>query len=244
MSGARTVLCLVTALAALVASPVGARAAWVRPLPGAAVAGFDYDRAHPFTGAQRRGIDFAAPPGAPARAPCPGRVIYAGPVPRSGAGVTVRCGALVATVLRLGTVAVRRGDAVLAGEPLGRAGPAGRVRLGARRAGDRFGYVDPAALLGAGRHPPVPAAPARPRLAPPGVVRPLRTLRPLMPAAVRAGPASAAAPSRAPAAAWAGLALVALALTTGAGIGAARRVRAPASRARSSERPAFGEALR
>ena len=215
MSGTRACLSCVVALVAVLALPAGARAAWVRPVAGRAVAGFAYSRAHPFLRAQRRGVDFAAAPGAVVRAPCPGRVTYAGAVPDAGAGVTLRCGSLVATLLHLGATEVRRGDPVFAGRPLGRAGPAGRVRLGARRAGDRFGYVDPVALLGpARRRVPPPGAPLRPRRADPPPLAPVK--RPVMRAS-RAAPASASAPL----AAWIGVALAASGLTAGG----ARRTR-------------------
>ena len=97
-----------------------------------------------------------APSGAPARASS----TAAGRVPGRGLGVTVRCGELAATHLGLAGVRVRRGRLVVAGARLGTAlGPV--VRLGARRAGRRHGYVDPAGLLG-GLGPGTAATGARP----------------------------------------------------------------------------------
>src|SRR5438105_8497168 len=129
-------LCVLAALVG--ASP--ASAGWTRPVPGGATGRFAYSRARRFAAGERRGVDLRAVRGAPVRAPCSGRVSFAGRVPGFGLGVSVRCGGLVATVLRLGAVSVRRGTATLAGEHVGTAGAAGVVRLGARRAGDRFGY--------------------------------------------------------------------------------------------------------
>src|SRR3954452_1999416 len=84
---------------------------WRWPVASREVAGrFAYSPRHPFAAAQRRGIDVAAAPGATVRAPCGGRVSFAGPVPGGrGLGVTVRCGALVATHLGLGRLPPRRG---------------------------------------------------------------------------------------------------------------------------------------
>ena len=76
-----------------------------------------------------------------------GRVTFAGPgAGGRGLGVTVRCGALVATHLGLGRLAVRRGAPRRRGRRgSARSGRAGRLRLGARAAAERFGYVDPLA---------------------------------------------------------------------------------------------------
>src|SRR3954454_5249452 len=162
--------------ALLVPRPAGAAPSlrdhrWRWPVEGAVVGRFAYARNAPFTAGARRGIDIAAAPGAAVRAACRGRVAFAGAVPGGrGLGVTVRCGALVATHLGLARLAVRRGDRVAAGTPVGSVGPAGRVRLGARRAADRFGYVDPLALL---RDDGPPGGPALPPSAPRPPARPL-----------------------------------------------------------------------
>jgi murein DD-endopeptidase MepM/ murein hydrolase activator NlpD len=223
-------LLLALAGAALVlllrAGPAGAAeraspGAWRWPVPGEIVHVFDYSRARPFAAGARRGIDLAGAPGTRVGAACTGRVAYAGRVPSFGRGVTVRCGGLVATHLGLGRVTVRRGAVVAAGAGLGALGAGGRLRLGARRAADRFGYVDPQALLGdapaggpspvvpLGRAPRAPVAPAvRPAVRVPA--RPVPRPRPVAP-----GERVSASPAPIPAAAWAGLVLLGAGLPLG-----------------------------
>jgi murein DD-endopeptidase MepM/ murein hydrolase activator NlpD len=200
----------------------GSPGAWHRPLRGPIVQAFHYSRARPFAAGARRGVDLAGAPGARVGAACTGRVSFAGRGPSFGRGVTVRCGALVATHLGLGRVTVRRGAVVAAGARLGTLGAGGRLRLGARRAADRFGYVDPQALLGGapgggptpvvplGRAPRAPVAPAaRPAARVPA--RPVPRPRPVAAPGERV-PAPAAP---IPAAAWAGLVLLAAGLPLG-----------------------------
>ncbi|WP_445152292.1 peptidoglycan DD-metalloendopeptidase family protein [Baekduia sp. Peel2402] len=147
---------------------------WRRPLDGGAVAkAFVYDRATPFAGGARRGIDVAAASGARVGAVCGGVVTWAGRVPRWGKGVTLRCPrGVVATELGLASVAVARGEQLAPGATLGRLSPRGVLRVGARRSGDRFGWIDPVPLFDAGGDatpllvPPVPRRLSRPRVAP------------------------------------------------------------------------------
>jgi hypothetical protein len=196
---------------------------WQRPLPGATVSRtFSFDAAAPYERGRRRGIDLAARPDAPVFAACPGVVTYAGRVPGWGRGVTVRCGALVATELGLGTLTTPRGARVPAGALLGRLGARGVLRLGARRAGSRHGYVDPLALLdgpgpGAETPPPALAPPPRRRVSVPPASPPTPAPREV-PAGV---PAARAAPTALPWTAWAGLGL----LAAGAGGGGVARHR-------------------
>jgi hypothetical protein len=121
-------------------------------------------------------------------------------------------------------VVVRPGARVRAGAALGAAGPAGRVRLGARLRGRRFGYVDPLRLLGPDRPAPPPVAPLgrapRPGSAP-TARRP--AARPVVRVAVPR-PADAPAPAIPPAA-WAGLVLLAAGVPLGGLVRRGRRRR-------------------
>ena len=85
-----------------------------------------------FAPGQHRGIDIAAAAGRGVRSACHGRVRFAGRLPGRGRVVSVVCGRLVATYLELGSLAVRRGDAVAAGAPIGTVA-ASHLQLGARR---------------------------------------------------------------------------------------------------------------
>ena len=125
------------------------------PVAGPVAREFAYG-ADPFRAGWHRGADFAAAPGAAVRAACSGRVVWA----RRDV-VTVRCGPFRVTHLPLATVAVARGERVRAGArigALGRSRDHAGLHLGVRRAGDRFGYVDPVPLLVASPRG-VPAAP-------------------------------------------------------------------------------------
>jgi hypothetical protein len=213
-------LLLLTAGAAAAAIPGASPAAWRWPAPGELVRRFSYSRAHAFAAGAHRGIDLAAVPGARVGAACGGRVTFAGWVPSGGRGVSVRCGTLVATHIGLGRVAVRRGAVVLPGSRLGEVGAEGRLRLGARRAADRFGYVDPLALLrDAPPGGPVPAAPlGRAPRAPGAPAVPAPARAPVRVAPVTRQPVEpvpSTAPAGIPGAAWAGLVLLAAGLPIG-----------------------------
>ena len=226
---------------------------WRAPVPGPVLGAFHFDPADPYRAGQRRGVDLMAPRGAAVRSACAGLVTAAGRVPGRGRGVTVRCGSLVATHLGLAGLRVRRGQAVASGAPIGTAlGPS--VRLGARRAGRRHGYLDPAVLLGApggprpgpvvapgrgpralgrpsgpwpGASPVAPLGPAPfPRVRPVG--RPARHAPATAP--VRPGAPPRLAAPRPSALAWLGVGLLAVALPAGGvlrrGAGRRRRTRA------------------
>lgn len=220
---------------------------WQRPVAGDVLRLFSVgsDR---YAAGQHRGVDLAAPPGTPVRAACAGRVSFAGRVPRGGRTVSVRCSDLVATYQHLGSVAVRRGQIVVAGASIGRAGsarPRPHVHLGARVAATGR-YVDPLALLSAAPRaapPPLPAArppqsfPPRPIAHRPVRVRPVPAAvpaaRPLtvpreLPAAPYAPPRGDA--GRMPWPVWLGFALFALGLPLGGVV----RVRARRRRARAA----------
>jgi len=191
-------------------APEATGARWRMPVAGAEVAGrFAYDRGRPFRAGQRRGIDLLARPGAPVRSACAGRVTHAGSVPWGGRGVTVRCGALVATHLGLRSLAVRRGMPVVAGQRLGTVRAAGRVRLGARVAAERWGWIDPLGLVDAPREPP----PLVPAVRAPHAPRPVRSPRPV-PAIrpVRTGPVPTLGPVPLTVLAWSGVGLLAIGL--------------------------------
>jgi hypothetical protein len=182
---------------------------WRRPLARAETVGaFTFDAATPYAPGARRGIDLRASPGDPVLAACGGTVEFAGRMPgRRALGVTLACGRLRATELGLASVAVRRGARVRAGAPLGRLARPGVLRLGARHAGARHGYVDPASLLAG--PPPATAPPA-------ALPVPRRVPAPLVPR--RAAPPPAAGTTTGlPWPAWTALGL----LTAGAAGGAA-----------------------
>jgi hypothetical protein len=170
---------LALASVAVSLSTAAAAASWRAPVRGVVVRGFAYSERTPFARGARRGAEFAAVPGERVVAPCSGPISFRGSVPRYGPTLTIRCGALVATLLRVH--ATRSGFARRGGE-IGRA--TGRVQLGARRVGARWGYVDPLSLIGADAPRGAPLGPpptvtARPRTAPPAAV-----LRPAAPRAV------------------------------------------------------------
>jgi murein DD-endopeptidase MepM/ murein hydrolase activator NlpD len=228
----------------------GATAPWRWPVrDGTVVSGFSYSPARPFAAGARRGIDLVAAAGAAVGAPCAGRVLFAGPVPGGARAVTVLCGDLRATHVGLARLRVRAGSRVRPGDVVGVLGRNGRLRLGARLASDRFGYVDPLEMLGA-RPGAVPANPGVPLGRAPGrpageAPRPTVTRSPRVPApasapaaapvtpGARAGlPASAAAPpARIPAVAWAGIVLLAAGVPLGGLVrrSARRRTRAAAT---------------
>jgi murein DD-endopeptidase MepM/ murein hydrolase activator NlpD len=208
------------------------RADWRWPLRGPLVGRFRVTPRAPYARGQRRGIDVAAAPGTEVRAACAGRVTFAGALPRFGRAVSVRCGALVATYLRLARVEVGRGAIVAPGQSLGTLGTAGVLRLGARRAADRRAYLDPLTLL----RPPAPQLPdlgPAPRSRRPEIARRERP-RPLThhPRTAPAPPRTA--PHRLPWPAYPAVALIATALPVGGLVRLRRRgrhaVRAAAAR--------------
>jgi lipoprotein NlpD len=215
---------LVTALlliAAFPATPPAHATTWRWPLRGPVQERFAYTSTTPFARGQHRGITIGGAAGEPVRAACVGRVSFAGALPRSrGAGVTVNCGALTATYLRLASVAVRRGESIAVGDRLGRLGPRG-LHLGARRTGRRWDYVDPLTLLAGdpGTRPaPLVRAPHR-RIGPRPLGAPARPSPSPSPSPVPlplplrwSAPAAAAARPAVPVVAWLGLALLAGAL--------------------------------
>ena len=214
---AAAALALVAAVLAPLAVPSAALAErWLRPVPGEVARAFDYDSRSPFTAGDHRGADLEAPPGAPVRAACGGRVLHAGAIAGSEEVVSVRCGTRRVSYLPLARLAVQAGERIRAGARIGTLAPGhGGLHLGVRREGDPFGYKDPEPLLAA-PSAPFTAAPPPPRSAP----RPPRAGRQ---APQQLAP-RAPQPSPAPWPVWAGLAAV-LAGAAGSGTVALRRRR-------------------
>lgn len=204
-------------------------AGWRAPVDGAVTASFDFEPARPYAANRRRGLELAARRGEPVRSACGGEVTFAGRLPGGGVGVTVRCGSLAATHLRLAGASVRRGARVPRGARLGTAA-GGSVRLGARWVGERHGYVDPAALLAPGPSAAPPLAPARPRSGrpPPPAPLPAASARPVQAVQARLRPPPLPAPAAGgggvPLVAWAGLVLLAVGVPAG-GVARGRRRR-------------------
>jgi hypothetical protein len=209
---------LILSVLAVLVVPRDAGAAWQWPVRGEVITPFAL-QANPFARGQHRGIDIAARPAGAVLAPCTGAVTFAGRVPGRGRGVTIACGRLVATVLELGRVFLAKGDRALAGDSLGTAA-ASHVQLGARRAGERHGYLDPQSLLRGDTTAPPPL------LAPPSGRPERRSPRPADPPVPveTAAPAPAPGADGLPAVAWAGLGL----LVAGTPLGAWHRRRRPA----------------
>lgn len=116
---------------ALKVSPGSASAAsmtgFVKPARGAIGSGFGM-RKHPILGIVRphNGVDFAGKTGDPVFASKEGRVIYAGPNPSFGNLIIVQHAGTVSTLYaHLSKIAVRAGDWVATGEPVGLIGSTG-----------------------------------------------------------------------------------------------------------------------
>jgi murein DD-endopeptidase MepM/ murein hydrolase activator NlpD len=118
------------------------------PVPGAVARPFDEPRSR--YGAGHRGVDFAAPPGAPVLAAGDGTVVFAGPVAGTSHVVVAHGGDLRTSYSYLSRVVVRRGARVARGDVVGAAGGtgaghhAGILHLGLRVGDD---YVDPMVLF-------------------------------------------------------------------------------------------------
>ena len=92
-----------------------------------------------------RGVDYATTPGTPVGAAASGEVVYAGNVGGALHVVVLHDDGIRTSYSFLASVAVRRGDRVVGGQEVGRAGD--RLHFGAR-AGDT--YVDPLGLFAGG----------------------------------------------------------------------------------------------
>jgi hypothetical protein len=178
----------------LLAAPAAHAGSWQRPVDGPVLRAFTLG-ADPYARGQHRGVDLGAAPGTLVRDACAGRVGFTGRVPGGGRTVSVRCGEIVATYQQLGTIAVRFGQRIARGAPVGLVGRSGDPRtrrahlhLGAREAATGR-YVDPLTLL---RGAP-PAVPLLPPAGPtrPWVVAPRRAPVPVLPRGVPLGRAPA-----------------------------------------------------
>ncbi|WP_068091995.1 murein hydrolase activator EnvC family protein [Novosphingobium rosa] len=99
---------------------------YILPVSGRLIAGFGASN----NGAASRGISLAVPAGAQLVTPAPGRVAFAGPYPGYGQITIIEHdGGWTSLVTGLGRVDVRVGDRLVAGAPLGLAGP-GRPVVG------------------------------------------------------------------------------------------------------------------
>jgi hypothetical protein len=174
------------------ASP--AAAAWVWPLQGEILTPYR-NGDDPYAAGQHRGIDIAAPVGAGVVAAAAGEIRFAGTAGSSGLTVSVRTAdGLDTSYLHLGSIAVRAGERVSAGQRIGVVGTTGvrsvvapHLHFGVRDAGQRHAYRDPLAFL----PPPPTAAPEAPPAAPlPGPVPAAPVVAP--------GPGGAPAPRQLP----------------------------------------------
>src|SRR5262249_41407874 len=134
-------------IAALLALPARALA-WSWPIDGPVLSTFSFDRAHPYTAGQRRGIAI----GGSSRASLPpalgGVVAYAGPTPGNGLTLSVRTpDGYAVSLTHLGSLGVRAATTLSERDVVGTVEADGLVHLGVRRADDDNGYVDPLALL-------------------------------------------------------------------------------------------------
>ncbi|MGH2540974.1 MAG: murein hydrolase activator EnvC family protein [Actinomycetota bacterium] len=119
----RVVIACVTTVGALTSMPVPAGAAgpWGWPVTGPVIRGFD-PPASPY-GSGHRGIDIAAPVGSEVVAPADGVVAFAGPVGGHLFLTIDHGGGLESTYSWLSALSVRRGDAVVGGQPVALTGP-------------------------------------------------------------------------------------------------------------------------
>jgi hypothetical protein len=206
-------------LAALVAAaalppPAVAAADWSWPVRGDVVTPYR-NGDDPYAAGQHRGVDIAAPVGAPVSAAASGRVTFAGAAGSSGLTVSVRSGdgAYDVSYLHLSALAVHESDAVGRGDRIGAVGVSGRrsvddphLHFGIREAGSRHAYRDPLDFLPPLARPvgqpeppagaPAPAPAPAPLAVPPAPAAPVPA-QPLAPEPT-AG-ASAALPAAGPA---------------------------------------------
>jgi hypothetical protein len=173
------------ALTAFVVPAPSAHAAWVWPVAGKVITPYR-NGTDPYATGQHRGIDIAAPVGAPVVAATGGEVRFAGMAGTSGLTISVRTGdGYDTSYLHLSSLSIRAGAHVSTGQRIGAVGVTGvrsatapHLHFGVRDAGTRHDYRDPLAFLPpppASHSPPAPSpapapapAPAPPATAPVG----------------------------------------------------------------------------
>jgi peptidase M23-like protein len=188
----RSLLLLVTALAA--ASLVGpaVASAWTWPVDGPVLRGFLFSEDTPLAPGQHRGIDIQGALGDQVVAPVGGTVTFVGRVAANGLTVTIETSdGYTVTLLHLGDALVRRGDAVAEGQSVAIVGSSGipeytflYVQLGVRLSADPEGYLDPQVFLPVLAPPSTPPAPdVQPApVAPPATATPRPAVPPPTPA--------------------------------------------------------------
>jgi murein DD-endopeptidase MepM/ murein hydrolase activator NlpD len=140
----RILVALVVVLLVASAGPAGATGAWNWPVVGPVIQGFD-PPSSPY-GAGHRGIDLAVPVGTIVRAPASGVVTFAGTVAGHLFVTIDQGGGVLSTSSFLSGLLVRKGDVVIAGQPIALSGtghPGDAVpnlHFGVRLNGQ---YVDP-----------------------------------------------------------------------------------------------------
>ncbi len=225
---------LAALLVALLVTPApAAAAAWHWPLDSRQIAErFSFDQGDRYRRGAHRGVTLRGAGGSEVKAVCSGIVSFSGRLPDRRHAVTLQCGRLAATEIGLSATTVRRGQTLLAGQPLGRLGSDGLLQVGARLQRRRDGYRDPLPLFAA--VPTVPVlAPLAPRAPRGGAAR--RGPRAALRAPLRAAPQSATLTLWLLGAAWLGLGVAATAIGAGIALRASRAARsqpqAPLARA-------------
>ena len=183
------------------AQAAGAPSGWRWPVEGELLTAYSYG-SDPYAAGQHRGIDVAAAVGTPVVAAAAGAVRFASVAGSSGLTVSIRTadGRFDTSYLHLSKIAVRAGEAVAAGAPIGAVGTSGRrsiaaphLHFGVRAAGTRHAYRDPLTLL-----PPRGPVRDNPRGAPLPRAVPVRVSREPRPVARYLAPAPVPVGSRAP----------------------------------------------
>lgn len=145
-----------------------AHAQWTWPVSGDVITPYR-NGTDPYAAGQHRGIDIGAPVGTAVRAAAAGEVRFAGTAGSSGLTISIRTrDGYDTSYLHLGSLEVRAGTHVSAGDRIGAVGTTGtrpasapHLHFGVREAGTRHAYHDPLRFLApAPPASPVPEAPA------------------------------------------------------------------------------------